>query len=188
MTELRLCKKCGQELPISYFYLIKTGFYTPENPGFRHRCKKCDLEYCRNYRKTHRKETRRKEKLYECTYPRRRWSIACLAGHRRRGYSIQMTSKELYSIASVTETCFICGCQLNWELGNKGHMVSNSPTLDRIDNEEVVRKDNILILCYKCNATKRDRTFAEFVNYCASVAEKSYPHLEDPAVRAVVIK
>jgi len=57
-------------------------------------------------------------------------------------------------------------------------MVSTSPTLDRVNNEDVIRKDNILILCYKCNATKRDRTLEEFVGYCSAVAKKFYSHFE----------
>jgi hypothetical protein len=180
LSGLRICKDCQRRLPISSFYQIKSGFYTPEKPGVRHRCKECDLKYCKQYRKTHRKAARKKERVYERTFPRKRWSIACLSGHRRRGYAVQLTPKELYEIASKTESCFICGCQLNWQLGNKGHMLNVSPTLDRIDNEDVITKDNILILCYKCNATKRDRTFAEFVTYCTNVSKKFYSHLEYP--------
>jgi hypothetical protein len=78
-----------------------------------------------------------------------------------------MTCEELYQIAA--KTCFIYGIQIDWQLGNKGHMSNRSPTLDRLDNEEVIRRDNILILCYKCNATKRDRTLNEFLDYCNAV-------------------
>ena len=83
-------------------------------------------------------------------------------------------------MALHTEICFICGCQIDWELGNKGHMHNRSPTLDRLDNEDVIRYDNILILCYKCNATKRDRTLKQFLDYCRAVAAKFYSHFEYP--------
>jgi hypothetical protein len=59
-------------------------------------------------------------------------------------------------------------------------MKSNSPSLDRLDNEDVIRKDNILILCYKCDATKRDRTMEEFLSYCGAVVSKFHSHLEYP--------
>ncbi len=91
-----------------------------------------------------------------------------------------MTSEELYQVALHTELCFICGSQIDWELGNKGHMHNRSPTLDRVDNEDVIRIDNILILCYKCNATKRDRTLKEFLDYCRAVVARFYSHFEYP--------
>lgn len=59
-------------------------------------------------------------------------------------------------------------------------MNNKSPTLDRLDNEEVIRSDNVLILCYKCNATKRDRTLKEFLDYCRVVVTKFHSHFEYP--------
>ena len=50
--------------------------------------------------------------------------------------------------------------------------------MDRLDNEKVIRSDNILILCYQRNATKRDRTLKEFLDYCWAVAKKFHSHLE----------
>ncbi len=59
-------------------------------------------------------------------------------------------------------------------------MKNNSPTLDRLDNETVIRKNNITILCYKCNATKRDRTLSEFLDYCKAVVSRFHSHFEYP--------
>jgi hypothetical protein len=59
-------------------------------------------------------------------------------------------------------------------------MHSNSPSLDRLDNESVIRRDNILILCYKCNATKRYRTLREFLDYCDVVVARLHSHFEYP--------
>jgi hypothetical protein len=128
----------------------------------RYSCKKCDIEYARTFRLTHPESLKQYEKEYIRKNPRRRWAIACLAGHRRRGYTIEMTSKDLYALAAKTERCYVCEAQLEWQLGNKGRMNNRSPTLDRSDNEDVIRSDNVLILCYQCNATKRDRTLKEF--------------------------
>jgi hypothetical protein len=52
--------------------------------------------------------------------------------------------------------------------------------LDRVDNEDVIRSDNILILCYQCNATKRDRTLKESLDYCRAVAARFHSHFEYP--------
>jgi len=146
----------------------------------RYNCKKCEYEYSRRYFREHPTFRPEYEKEYRRKNSRRRWASACLAGHRRRGYTTELTYDELCEVALKTEACFICGVMLDWQLGNKGHMNNRSPTLDRLDNEEVIRRDNILILCYKCNATKRDRTLREFLDYCGAVVERFYSHFEYP--------
>lgn len=170
MASLRVCNRCKRELPI-------TDFYAPSS-GIRYSCKRCDIEYARTFRLTHPEWRRQYEKEYARKNPRRRWAIACLSGHRRRGYAIEMTCKELYALASMTDNCFICQAPLEWQLGNKGHMNNRSPTLDRLDNENVIKKENVLILCYQCNATKRDRTLQEFLDYCKGVAIRFHSHFE----------
>jgi len=54
--------------------------------------------------------------------------------------------------------------------------------LDRLDNENVIRSDDVLILCYQCNATKRDRKLNEFLDYCNAFVTKflTHSHLEYP--------
>ena len=67
---------------------------------------------------------------------------------------------------------------LDWQLGNKGKWKPSSPTLDRLNNEIVMTKENVAIVCYVCNATKRDRTFKQFVDYCSAVAARFHSHFE----------
>lgn len=172
MDVLRTCNRCNRKLPVS-------DFYNPPS-GIRYSCKKCEYDYYVSYKKAHPGFQRERDKEYTRRNPRRRWATACLSGHRRRGYAIEMTCQELYEIALKTEYCFICGTTINWQLGNKGNMKNDSPTLDRLDNENVIRKDNILILCYKCNATKRDRTLNEFLDYCDAVVTRFHSHFEYP--------
>jgi hypothetical protein len=172
LTSVRVCNKCKKELPISDFY--------PPPSGTRYSCKRWEYEYSVTYRKTHPGFQIRRDREYARRNPKRRWATACLSGHRRRGFKIEITCQELYQIASRTDSCFICGTPLDWQLGNKGNMKRDSPTLDRADNENVIRKDNILILCYKCNATKRDRTLQEFIDYCEAVVKRFHSHLEYP--------
>jgi hypothetical protein len=101
-------------------------------------------------------------------------------GHRRRGYATELAYNELCEVALKRDACFVFGAMLDWQLGNKGHMNSRSPTLDRLDNESVIRRDNILILCYKCNATKRDGTSRELLDYCEAVVRRFHSHFEYP--------
>jgi hypothetical protein len=170
LPDLRICNRCGKGLPVS-------DFYSPPS-GMRYTCKKCDLAYSKEWRRAHPEFIRQYYKDYARKNPRRRWAIACLAGHRRRGYAIEMLSSELYQLALKTDVCFVCGRRLDWGLGSKGRMNMRSPTLDRVDNERVIRRDNIAILCYQCNATKRERTLKEFYEYCSAVVARFHSHFE----------
>jgi len=172
LVSLRVCKRCNRELPL-------TEFYNPPS-GTRYKCKKCEYEIHVLYRKNHPGWMTEREREYVRKNPRRRWATACLSGHRRNGYAIEMTCQELYQIALKADSCFICGVELDWRLGNKGGMNRLSPTLDRLENENVIRANNIVILCYKCNATKQDRTFKEFLHYCEEVCKKFHSHFEYP--------
>lgn len=164
----RTCSRCKRRLPVS-------DFYDPPS-GTRYNCKKCEYEYSVIYRNSHPGFQKSQDREYLRRNPRRRWSTACLAGHRRRGYRIEISFEELCEIASRADQCFICDATLDWQLGNKGHLHNRSPTLDRLDNEDVIRSDNVLILCYQCNATKRDRTLKEFLDYCRAVSVKFTTH------------
>lgn len=170
LPTLRVCNRCGEKLPISDFYFPPSGL--------RYTCKSCDLAYSKQWRRTHPESVRQYYKDYARKNPRRRWAIACLAGHKRRGYTIEIASRELYQMALNTDSCFICGCRLDWGLGDKGRMNKWSPTLDRLDNERVIRRTNIAILCHGCNATKRERTLREFYEYCRAVAARFHSHFE----------
>lgn len=172
MPSPRVCDRCKKELPIP-------DFYAPAS-GIRYSCKKRELTYSRNYQKAHPELRRRYDKEYARKNSKRRWALACLAGHRRRGFTIEMTSEELFQMASKTDVCFICGCRLDWQLGNNGKMNRCSPTLDRLDNESVIRRNSVAILCCRCNATKRERTMREFLEYCNSVVVRFHSHFEYP--------
>jgi len=170
VSSLRTCIRCNKELPIS-------EFSSPPS-GFRYSCKKCDIAYTKKYHETHPEERRESDKEYARKNPRRKWAMASLAGHRRRGIAVEISSNELYQMASRTDFCFICGCKLDGRLQSKGRIRSDSPSLDRLDNEGSIRKKNVAILCYRCNATKRDRTLKEFVAYCEAVVAKFHSHFE----------
>jgi hypothetical protein len=172
LPSFRICKTCKRKLPSS-------EFYSPPS-GTRHNCKKCEYAYSRAYFRKHPDFRPRYERNYRRQNPRKRWASACLSGHKRRGHAIQLSYNELCEVALKTESCFICGKMLDWQLGNKGRMKDNSPTLDRVDNEIVIRADNIAIMCYKCNATKRDRTLKELLDYCRAVAARFHSHFEYP--------
>lgn len=65
----------------------------------------------------------------------------------------------------------MCGKFLDWGF-RKGTIKPNSPTIDRVDNEMFLNKDNIKICHYKCNITKQDRTLKEFIEFCKTIVDK----------------
>ena len=106
--------------------------------------------------------------------PERHWSVTNLNRHKSRGYIIQITSDELFEKLVVeNKKCQICGCDLNFYAGTKeGKSKPDSPTLDRMNNENEIRKDNILILCFKCNSMKQDLTLEEYAIHCEKFIKK----------------
>ena len=99
------------------------------------------------------------------------WAQMSYRNHVHRGHTLNITKKDLEEMASKTDTCPICDVTLAWGYLN-GKILRNSPSLDRIDNEKDIRKDNIQIICYRCNISKYDRTMKEFIDYCKHVAQK----------------
>jgi 5-methylcytosine-specific restriction endonuclease McrA len=82
-----------------------------------------------------------------------------------------MTTDELVEFVSDKENCEICGKKITWYSGIK-HLISSSPTLDRLNNESDIHINNIQLLCNECNRTKGTKTMKEFVNYCKIVSSK----------------
>ena len=83
-------------------------------------------------------------------------------------------------MASNTDHCEICGCELNWgKVGKYGSPLDNSPTLDRTNNEDFLAPHNVQIVCRNCNMTKNARNMKEFVEYCKMIAEK---FSDDPTI------
>lgn len=82
-----------------------------------------------------------------------------------------MKSIDLIKIAYNNENCAICGKLLRWERGY-GKCAHDSPTLDRIDNENFIDVNNTQILCHRCNTAKGDLDMSSFVSYCEMVVKK----------------
>jgi 5-methylcytosine-specific restriction endonuclease McrA len=100
----------------------------------------------------------------------RRKSLHALANHRRQGHIVNVTTDELINLFNTTTHCSLCGVKLC--RGDELSYNKSSPSLDRINNETELNIKNIWIICTNCNATKRDRTLAEFYDYCETVLHR----------------
>jgi 5-methylcytosine-specific restriction endonuclease McrA len=109
-----------------------------------------------------------------------KWAQGAIYRHKSVGYEVLLTVQELIDIAMNNSKCQLCGDDLMFYNGRqgKGKKYHNSVTLDRMNNEKTIHKDNILILCWKCNVTKQQRTMSEFHNYCKMIANKDFTEYE----------
>jgi hypothetical protein len=164
---LRKCSRCGTDK--TYTTITRRGYphrkWISDGKGgyLCHNCSKKVL-----YVERERQQTIKRLKN---SNPRLLWAQMCIGNHKRNGFTMTITRHELSEMALKANTCLICDVPLAWGYLN-GKIQRNSPSLDRIDNEKEVRKDNVQILCSYCNRTKLARTMKEFIDYCKYVAKK----------------
>jgi len=185
------CSKCREVKSVSEFYKLK-------NNKFGNYCKICLLKYQKEYRQKNKKTIKKyhqkyyknnseKMKEYSKKYQKnnpekirkylkktshRNWASHTRRDHKSKGYKIDISIDELEVIAKESKYCAICDIELDWGYGNKKYAQNNSPSLDRTNNEKILNKDNIQIVCRRCNSTKQDRTMNEFIEYCTKISNK----------------
>src|SRR3972149_10470373 len=162
--QTKKCSICEIEKELNEFYKHKNGKF-----GVISQCIECMKKIQKVYQQSKNgKETRKKYRqsqksiVYiknwnkENSY--RIWAVKTLLQHKKRKFNIIISYNELELLAKNTKNCTYCNIQLDWSIGNKGKAKFNSPSLDRINNEKEIRLDNVQILCWQCNFTKRIRT------------------------------
>ena len=174
---LKKCSKCGEWKPFSEFHKNKNT-----KDGLRSQCKICSKEYYENNKDQIKEKNKKyyennKEKLleqqkeyYENNYVRR-WCTRTIHHHKTRGYIVNITIDELYNIVKDEPSCEICGKELEWYSTGTGKVTDLSPTLDRKNNENEINKDNISILCHKCNMKKNSESIEENLVWCKQFIE-----------------
>lgn len=161
-----VCSKCGEEKTIDHFYKSKSN-----RSGFMSHCKKCGHEACRISFQRNKKKYYKTAKTFRESHPRWAWANDTLKAHRKRGFNVIVSLKELTKIAEDTDHCFLCGTKLRYR-GEFGKMIPSSASWDRLYNEDEMRMDNTAILCSMCNRTKGERPLNQFIEYCKMIADK----------------
>jgi 5-methylcytosine-specific restriction endonuclease McrA len=54
----------------------------------------------------------------------------------------------------------------------RGHIHSDSPTIDRVNNGNELNINNVQIICRDCNLSKGTKSHDEFVLYCRAIGNK----------------
>lgn len=137
-------------------------------------------EYQESYYKRNRERRIEAMQLYKkALHPRDRWARNSLYTHRAKGFDVKIKPPELFAKALNTNNCEICGRELLYYKGGRNGPSINSASLDRMNNEEIITSENILILCWGCNVTKGPRTMREFHEYCKFIAERDFSQYQE---------
>jgi 5-methylcytosine-specific restriction endonuclease McrA len=144
MTDTRRrCSICSEIKDLSDF-----GKDSSRTDGYDTRCKLCNVQRQRVHRKNNLMQFKSKDSIRH---------------HRDCGYNICVSIKFVENLFTSVKECPICGTKF---------ISDKDKTLDRINNESAIRENNIWIICNKCNTTKSNRTFKEFVEYCRNVVSR----------------
>jgi hypothetical protein len=145
--EIHICRDCGHEGTASDFYLTGRGKID------------CICKECR--RKAFRKK-------YE-ENPYKFWAINTKAYYESKGVEFYITLEELERAARIHGNCMLCGYPLYYGKKANGTKQSNSPYLDRVNSEDYIDNNNVLLVCARCHGAKKDLTLKEFLNYCKTI-------------------
>jgi len=106
---------------------------------------------------------------YDKEHPKQKWVSSTLKNHRQNKFTVNISFKELITIAENSVTCPLCGTKLDWDTGKKCAK-SNSPSLDRKDNGNELNINNTWIICWGCNRGKYNWSIEEYIEHCKKVA------------------
>lgn len=161
----RKCCKCQSVLPIDSFHRDRRKAL-----GRSYSCKECRNKQVRDSYQRRSIELKKRAREFRKVNPWYCWAYDSIRGHKQKrlGLTVQIDVKWLTELARRTTNCRICGQELLY-LNQGRHGRGSSPSLDRINNESVLRPDNVQIICFSCNMTKWQRTMEEFIRYCGSV-------------------
>jgi hypothetical protein len=165
LMEKKKCYQCKRTKQIEDFHKNSAR---PD--GRNTRCKECSSNYMKEDRKKYpdkykrKKLNHRKKRLFYV------WAQQTLYKHKKKGIKIGISIREVEETGITTRYCSLCGCKLMRNNG-KGPK-NNSPTLDRINNDNIINEDNIMVICHLCNKTKGERSLNEFIDYCKNIAKR----------------
>ena len=169
LSSEKRCPRCGEVKSINEFDKNRAN-----SGGLASWCKSCKHKENVERRRQNRSKYREMDKKYHYQwidkYPHRNWAIRSINRHREK-FIVEIDLNWLEKKAKETSVCPLCGVDLYYGRG-KGHDRTNTPTLDRLDNGNIITESNTAIICYKCNATKGNRSVVEFMAYCKAVIPK----------------
>jgi len=165
MSQTKKCSKCGEIKPLSEFYKSST-----RKNGHQCLCKTCDKKGNTERYRADPIGMRDKARVRASKNIHRRRATSALSSHSLKGHIINISVDEVEHMFSTTTHCPICGVKMLDSFGNGRKIYS--PSLDRIDNGTELTKDNLWIICSRCNVMKGDQTMHEYIERSHLIYEK----------------
>ena len=173
---LKICTKCKKRNPIIQFHKKKTGKY-----GVAAICNVCHSLYMKiRYQKNksailgkqhtpeYRKNAFDKYKIRKTNNPfpmrAKEWRNAMKTRSRKNNQKYDedfFTIKYLVNLQKTQTKCECCNVDLDFTLNNNGIRTDQTPSLDRFNPKKGYTKDNVVMICWKCNRLKFDGTLQE---------------------------
>lgn len=134
---MKLCKKCGRELPIEYFRKCKGA-----KDGHRNDCRDCEKQY----QLEHREISRRASKTWKEKHPLENRAHSLVTNYKREDRKYNRGECNL-TAKWIVENIFSKPCA---HCGKEGWSVIGC---NRLDNSKPHSKDNVEPCCFECNHT-----------------------------------
>ena len=189
-TQYKICTHCKQSLPktLEFFYPVKSETTTEY---FGSRCRKCESERGKKYRKENREAIKRKDLRY--INQEKNFIRETFKKYFRPSYHIPKTQGTYTRIPWVPEVTIegfyeelilhielmkekfpdtdgrICRyCDKPWTYirkGKDGARINTNFSVDRFDTNVTYKKGNIVFCCGKCNVAKNSSTKAMWIRF-----------------------
>jgi hypothetical protein len=175
-----ICGKCKKHKEESEFYKS-----TKEKRGYYRYCKECCKENNIESREKFRDKRNAERRQYAKDHPeqnrnnalnhRKKLKAEQPARYRakkffdvhRKDVSPEVTKEYLEYLFLTVKTCQCCGKALTLEYEERASREyrsnPNSPSIDRVNNNEGYSKDNIAVICWECNYRKTDLTLSDLI-------------------------
>lgn len=184
-AELKECRKCKKLFPPELFRKTRKICKSCGNAEWNASFKRCgngwpskSREKVNAYNRARRAnpEINDRIKVYTARYKSKN-RISFLvrsARNRARKAGIECDEVFLMELGSPSH-CKCCGMELDYSLGTRtGNRPKNlCPSLDRIDVRFGYVRGNVAVICWRCNALKRDGNLDEFENIVSYIKENS---------------
>jgi hypothetical protein len=168
LVEYKTCYRCKIEKHRSEFSPSQQ-----DHTGITWSCKSCNSKYGVEKRKKNPELVRQRYRdYYHNRNDRERWASTSITGHKKSGYTILFSSKELAAFAKTIDNCPICGKLLCW---TNNMIKPDSPSLENLDTKDAMSISDITILCIECNTRKGRCTLENYIKYM----EDSLPKLRE---------
>ena len=141
------CSRAGEHLPLAEFGIKKNGKF-----GLRETCRKCNVEYAKQYRLSHSNSRKRYQDFYNQSKKGKYNSYK--GGARKRNISFELTEEQFFEL--IEKDCFYCARTV---VDGKFHGV------DRIINALGYEVNNCVPACFRCNEIKMDQSLEDTMEH-----------------------